>query len=1100
MIPILYRGTEQQFLHNGLGRLADAITCQVTEERNGTFELEMTYPITGVHYADIAENEIILAKTEDGGNNQAFMIYKISRPLNGIVTINAQHISYLLNGFIVMPFSAVSCQDAFSKIAPNIVLNTPFTFATNVSSIKAFTLDAPRSVRNLLGGSEGSILDNYGGYDYKFDNFNVYLYENRGQDNGVSIRYGKNLTALKTVDDMTNVYTGIVPYWADAEGNTLYLTEKVVYSSHADDYPYKIIKTVDFSSEFENQPTESQLRQKAQDYLTNNAGWKLKNNIDVSFISLYQTEEYKDIAPLERVKLCDIVTVVYSKLGVNVKTKVIKTVYDVLNERYTSISLGDTTYTLAKAITEAMQVPTTADVTQSVKTAVDHATNLIRGGLGGHVVMNVNGDGEPQEILIMDTDDIATAVDVIRMNLGGIGFSHNGYNGPYTTAWTIDGHFVADFIDTGNLNGGLISANTIQASALSLDAREALGTLVSYLPDNLFADLSQWSWRVVADGTVSIATIDGENCLALDGTSLSAFSTAFYAETEIPKLFGAQTVTVKFKQRFSADVSISQRNYFVYYYDSISKTYRTAWVNSTGTYAANQWYDYSFTWVIDDPSDPSVYIPRFGIYHVPNAIRYIKDLSVTTQIDNYTAASMMFTQQGLELVAEDVKALDTHNYLPFDIFDNSQRWKQEIDSYSGSFAWGLRTITIPTGQIKTMWFVGVNSGVGGAVYLALKTDYAGQVQISYSFKVRYSQAITLSEDINILAIRYVDRSTGNSAIYAIKTLASGSSYAADTEYSYTGTFTPAYVLDPNTHYAEFIFQFVNTVDYDLYDVSITGTNETYKKATLSYTADGLDSVVQSGDIISKINQSAESVSIQANKINLTGQLSLHGDFTSYDDNDNTTYAFLDEGSLKFFNQGSNIFTVSSLPLLGSNAGIFFGDAEDPQTLLAYSYMTQEFMQTPTLLVRKDGSAVTPTGAGQALIEGDFSVYGSSIFYGNVYNSGGGVVFVSDKNKKRNIKDLVIEKAKSFIMALKPREFKFIKEVSTSNRKHHGFIAQEIHDVMYEDWGLYCEDKKADNIGLRYDELIADMVAVIQDQEKRIEALERIVHDKSNIQS
>ena len=213
MIPILYEGTEQNFITNGLGRLADAISCKVTEERNGQFELEMTYPITGVHYEDITESRIILAKTEEGGNNQAFMIYKISKPLNGIVTINAQHISYLLNGFVVMPFSAVSCADAFGKIAENIVISTPFSFFTDVQSTVSFHLDSPRAVRNLLGGEQGSLLDTYGGYDYKFDNFDVYLLQNRGRDNGVSIRYGKNLTDLKNSIDSTNVYTGIVPYW-----------------------------------------------------------------------------------------------------------------------------------------------------------------------------------------------------------------------------------------------------------------------------------------------------------------------------------------------------------------------------------------------------------------------------------------------------------------------------------------------------------------------------------------------------------------------------------------------------------------------------------------------------------------------------------------------------------------------------------------------------------------------------------------------------------------------------------------------------------------------------------------------------------------------
>ena len=147
----------------------------------------MTYPITGIHYSDIAENRIILAKTEDGGNNQAFIIYKISKPLNGIITINAQHISYLLNGYVVMPFNAVSLADAMGKINTYAVLTTGFTFTTDIISTTAFELSSPRNIRNLLGGESGSLLDVYGGHDYKFDNFNV------------SWQIGEPITALQYV-------------------------------------------------------------------------------------------------------------------------------------------------------------------------------------------------------------------------------------------------------------------------------------------------------------------------------------------------------------------------------------------------------------------------------------------------------------------------------------------------------------------------------------------------------------------------------------------------------------------------------------------------------------------------------------------------------------------------------------------------------------------------------------------------------------------------------------------------------------------------------------------------------------------------------------
>ena len=152
---------------------------------------------------------------------------------------------------------------------------------------------------------------------------------------------------------------------------------------------------------------------------------------------------------------------------------------------------------------------------------------------------------------------------------------------------------------------------------------------------------------------------------------------------------------------------------------------------------------------------------------------------------------------------------------------------------------------------------------------------------------------------------------------------------------------------------------------------------------------------------------------------------------------------------------------------------------------------------PSLYLRSDGSQGTPTGNGDALIEGGIVVHGTSHCYGNVYDSGGSIVFVSDKRKKKSIKDLAIEKAKSFLMALSPRMFKF-KE-GTSGRYHHGFIAQEVKQAMgRDDWGVYVEDNENDFIGLRYDEIIADLVKVVQDQEKRIDALERMIHDNSNI--
>ena len=517
MIPILYEGTESTFTSNGLGRLSDAVSCKVTEERNGIYELEMAYPITGIHFSDIQEGRIILAQPHDGGLTEPFDIYRIEKPINGICTIKAEHISYRLNGITVMPFTAGTIQELFSTIPSKSATTNPFSFTTDLTSTVGYTVAIPTAIREMLGGYSDSVLDVYGTGDLEFSRFNVILHQNRGSDNGVTLRYGKNITDIKDVIDMTEVYTGIVPFWTDGE-SVVTLPEKAIMSTHASDYPFYIVKPVDLSGDFAEAPTESDLRSAANAYITSNEGWKLNNNITVSFVALWNTEEYKHIAALERVQMCDVVHVLYEPLGIDFTTKVVRTDYNVLQERYNAITLGDTYYSLNNyfdgEINSAEQEQTT-----HMEKAIARATKLIQGGLGGHVVFNTNADGEPQEILIMDTDDISTAVNVIRMNLNGIGFSSSGYNGPFTTAWTIDGHFVADFIDTGTLNANIIKAGVLQDENANTTFNLATGALTS---KNL--TISSTYFTLANDGKITSITSDGRK-LVLDKGTITGYKT-----------------------------------------------------------------------------------------------------------------------------------------------------------------------------------------------------------------------------------------------------------------------------------------------------------------------------------------------------------------------------------------------------------------------------------------------------------------------------------------------------------------------------------------------------------------------------------------------
>lgn len=472
MIPILYSVSEASFTSEGLGRFAEAVSCKVVEERNGKYELTMVYPANGVLFSEIDTGMFIFAKPNETANLQAFRIYKISTPLNGRVTINAQHISYDLSGIPVIPFSATGITATLNGIKNNSAIANDFTFWTDVTNTDTkFELKVPASARSCLGGLEGSVLDMFSGPgfgEFEWDMKTVKFYGHRGTNNGVRIAYGKNMTDLNKEKSEESLYTGVMAYWTNSESGTVVRSDIQYVNNHAS-YPVEKIYIMDATSDFESQPTVTQLNNRAITYRDANNVGVPRVNVKVSFVPLWQSEEYKNLAPLERISLCDTVTVYYERYGVDATAEVIETDYDVLKERYNSITLGDTKSRLDETIQNKINetVTTQAQKTTSfLEQAIENATNLITGGDGGYVVISQDADGKPYEILIMDNEDKTQATNVIRMNQNGIGFSTTGYNGPFTTAWTIDGGFVADFIKSGtitaiNINGSNISGSVI---------------------------------------------------------------------------------------------------------------------------------------------------------------------------------------------------------------------------------------------------------------------------------------------------------------------------------------------------------------------------------------------------------------------------------------------------------------------------------------------------------------------------------------------------------------------------------------------------------------------------------------------------------------
>lgn len=475
MIPVLYEHNALTFNSFGIGALKDTTSCEVTEERNGTYELVLKYPISGSLYSEIQKERLIKVRVNDDNSLQVFRIYRISAPMSGIITVYAQHISYDLGSICVLPFTKENTTPAQLMVyALNRTLSAHhFSFVSDVVDQSDYSYNTPKSIRSIIGGDEMSILANLGG-EIEWDNFVIRHHASRGSDNGITLLYGKNLTKLEHNSDLSDIYTHLCPYAIIKDGDTettLTLTEGVLPIVTTLNEPKTLIH--DFSSYFSGgdtalEPTEANLRQVAHDFLLDNIIGIEAPNITLSFEELRNQLGYQNLH--EKISLCDTVTVKYPGLGVNAKTKVVKTVYDVLKEKYKSLTLGaiksnlaDHILSIEKDIDDTYK-RVTAEVPDIVKKAVDNATELITGGKGGCVVIEQEAStGYPTEFLIMNTPDKQTASYVWRWNMGGLGFSSNGYNGPYTTAITADGSIVADFITTGTLNANIIKAGEISA-------------------------------------------------------------------------------------------------------------------------------------------------------------------------------------------------------------------------------------------------------------------------------------------------------------------------------------------------------------------------------------------------------------------------------------------------------------------------------------------------------------------------------------------------------------------------------------------------------------------------------------------------------------
>lgn len=524
MKPVLYSSTETAFTSNGLGVLNDSVSAIVREERNGAYELTMEYPADGIHFSDISARCIILAKPNPTDFPQPFRIYRITKPIEGIVTIYAQHISYDLSGVAVSPFSANTLAEAISAMQSHALpSDQPFTLTTDMNKGAGLSITTPASFRAMMGGQENSLVDIYGG-EYSYDKYSITLNANRGEDRGFILRYGKNLTSFEQDENCAAVYSHIYPYWTD--GTTTIEVNNGEYGklvpTTGTELPYTKILPKDLSSYFENQPTAADLLITAKTYASKAQLGVPKVSLTVSFAQLEENG-------IDRVNLCDTVTVVFPKMGVNAKAKVVTAEYDVLLERYTTLEIGSSTQGIADTIANQQYQIESIPSSVAMQEAILKATAWITGTVdAGKVVFVRNQNGDPTAIKIVSTTkpEGAAYYPMWIISAGGIGYSTDGGATISNIGLTADGHIVADTINLNTASiSGQLSASNINADNLKVKAANVTGTIQAsqIAVDDITIGSGQVTGTFSAD-RINGGTIDADsiNVTNLNAANLSS--------------------------------------------------------------------------------------------------------------------------------------------------------------------------------------------------------------------------------------------------------------------------------------------------------------------------------------------------------------------------------------------------------------------------------------------------------------------------------------------------------------------------------------------------------------------------------------------------
>lgn len=444
----LFQSTDTLFSTNG-DKIIIPLRAKVHKEDNGSFYLDLE---TSLDYSeDLVEGAIIVAPTPQG--DQAFRVSNVNKTRKKITT-QCKHVYYDSLNYLIQDSYVVdkNCNDALDHLNTATTPASPFTTISDVPTIASY-----RCVRTSLNEAIGTILERWGGHLIR-DNFDIEIRQNIGQDNGVTVRYAKNLKEITVEENWDNVVTQLMPVGQDG----LLLPETYIVSQTQYDLPYT--KTVSFNQNIDQEPymVDGELDEQAyQQALIDDLRSQATAYIDVNCLPQIN---YTLKANLEKITdIGDTVVVIDERLGINLTTNVIAYDYDCILGKYTEIEFGNFKKKLSNLVSNI-----TTSVNQNTTEQIVNAQITINADIQAaqDQIMSVLGDSyviyDGNRILVVDQLPKEQATYVIMINSAGIGFSQTGINGTFTSAWTIDGTLNAQAINIINLTADLIKGGTLK--------------------------------------------------------------------------------------------------------------------------------------------------------------------------------------------------------------------------------------------------------------------------------------------------------------------------------------------------------------------------------------------------------------------------------------------------------------------------------------------------------------------------------------------------------------------------------------------------------------------------------------------------------------